>query len=289
MLDEARSGGYGFLRVTVTNLEEIEAVLTAAEETNSPIGFSVTETEAKHPRYRYFESLAIGAARKSKVPVGVQLDHTENMTFILRAIRGGYNGIMVDASRHPFEENVETTKKVVEMCYPLDILVEGEVGVITRTWDKTLEQEKDQLTDPAAAVEYVEKTGVDALAVSIGEVSGFTSGDLDFDRLKEIKKRLGNKTHLCLHGVSFISDEHIIKCLSGGITYFGCATEFRYAFFQKIDEVRKNKGPKMVDPALIFGPAREVMKEKVIEKINLLGSDGKSGKVISGYFSRGKK
>jgi fructose-bisphosphate aldolase class II len=97
------------------------------------------------------------------------------------------------------------------------------------------------LTDADAAEEYVEQTGVDALAISIGEVSGFDSGTLNFDGLKEIKAKLRDRTHLCLHGVSFIKNEDIRRCIAEGITYFGCATEFRYAFFQKLDAVRKKR------------------------------------------------
>jgi fructose-bisphosphate aldolase, class II len=281
MLDHARSHGYGFLRVVVSNLEETEAALAAAEEAQSPLGLAVNEPEGEHPRYRAFESLIIGAASKSDLPVGVQFDHTENMTFILRAIRGGYNGIMVDASHHPFDENVAITRRVVEMCHPLGILVEGEVGIITQTWNENMENEKHSLTDPAAAGDYVEQSGVDALAISIGEVSGFDSGNLDFDRLKAIHDRIGDRTHLCLHGVSFIKDDDIRSCIAGGITYYGCATEFRYAFFQKLDEVRKQQGPQMVDPALIYGPARNAMKEKVIDKFKLLGSAGKARSVLN--------
>lgn len=284
MLDEARAGGYGFLRVTVTNLEEIEAVLAAAEETQSPIAFAVNETELQSPRYRSFESLAIGTAMKSPLPVGVQFDHSEDMTLILRAIRGGYNGIMVDASHRPFEENVAVTKKVVELCRPLGISVEGEVGLIHKTWDEGIEHAEHQLTDPDAARRYVEQTGIDALAVSIGEVSGFDSGDLDIERLKQIHERVGDRAHLCLHGVSFITDENIRACIDNGMTYFGCATEFRQAFFEKLDETRKEAGPKMVDPGILFGPAREAMKEKVAAKIRLLGSDGKAGKLERGII-----
>jgi len=277
MLDAARAGGYGFLRTTVTNLEEIEAVLAAAEETQSPIAFAVNETELQSPRYRSSESLAIGTAKKSPLPVGVQFDHSEDMTLIRRAIEGGYNGIMVDAAHRPFEENVAVTRKVVEMCRPLGITVEGEVGLIHRTWDEDIDDKEQGLTDPEAAGKYVEQTGVDALAVSIGEVSGFDSGNLDVERLKQIHERVGDKAHLCLHGVSFIADEDIRACIENGMTYFGCATEFRQAFFEGLDEARKAEGPRMVDPSVLFGPARAAMTQKVVQKIRLLGSDGKAG------------
>ena len=289
MLDQARAGGYGFLRATVTNLEEIEAVLAAAEETQSPIGFSVVENELRSPRYRSFGSCAIGTAMKSPLPVGVQLDHTEDMTLILRALKGGYNGIMVDAACHPFEENVATTKKVVELCRPLNVLVEGEVGLIHKTWDEGPADGEHELTDPDAAGEYVDQTGIDALAVSIGEVSGFHSGDLDLERLKKIHAIVGDKAHLCLHGVSFIPDENIRACMDNGMTYFGCATEFRQAFFQKFDEVRDTEGAKMTDPARMYEPARAAMTEKVAAKIRLLGSQGKAGEVIASYFSGGSR
>lgn len=288
MLDHARSNGYGFLRVVVSNLEETEAALAAGAEAESPVGLAVNEPEGEFPRYRSFESMVIGAAVKSELPVGVQFDHTENMTLIMRAIRGGYNGIMVDASHRPFDENVAITRQVVEMCHPLGILVEGEVGIITQTWNENMENERNRLTDPDAAGNYVEKTGVDALAVSIGEVSGFDSGNLDFDRLKAIRATIANRAHLCLHGVSFIGDNEIRSCIANGITYFGCATEFRYAFFQGLDAVRKKEGPKMVDPALIFGPARDAMKEKVIDKFKLLGSAGKARQVLTAYLERGR-
>ena len=174
------------------------------------------------------------------------------------------------------------------MCHPLGILVEGEVGIITQTWNENAENEKDQLTDPDSAANYIKQSGVDALAVSIGEVSGFDSGNLDFDRLKAIKTKVGDRAHLCLHGVSFIKDEEIRACIANGINYFGCATEFRHAFFQGLDAVRKQEGPQMVDPALIFGPAREAMKAKVIDKFKLLGSAGKAKQVLMTCLERGK-
>lgn len=285
MLNQARADGYGFLRVVVSNLEETEAALAAAKEANSPMALAVNEPEGGFPRYRTFESMVIAAASKSKLPIGVQFDHTQNMTLILRAIRGGYNGIMIDAANRPFDDNVALTNKVIDMCRPLGISVEGEIGAITRTWDNPSEEEKHQLTEPDAAKAYVEQTKVDALAIAIGEVSGFDSGNIEFDRLKKIKKAVGDNTHLCLHGVSFITDEDIKKCLSGGITYYGCATEFRYAFFSKIDEIRRTQGEKMVDPTLIFTPAREAMKQAVVKKFKLLGSAGKANKVSTTFVS----
>lgn len=288
LLDQARAEDYGFLRVAVSNSEEIEAVLTAAEEVRSPIGFSVNEPELEFPRYRSFESLIIGAAAKAEVPVCVQFDHTDNMTLILRAIRGGYNGIMVDASHCSFKENVEITKKVVDMCHPLDIFVEGEVGTITHTRVKVSEDKKKDLTDPDIAKKYVNQTRVDALAVAIGEVSGFSGGNLDFDRLKKIKAAIRNNAHLCLHGVSFIADDDIKRCIAEGITYYGCAAEIHFPFFKKLDEVRRREGEKMIDQTRIYGPAREAMKKKVIEKVKLLGSAGKAHKLISDYFSGNK-
>ncbi|OHB52415.1 MAG: hypothetical protein A2Y10_10535 [Planctomycetes bacterium GWF2_41_51] len=286
MLDQAKNDGYGFLRVVVSNLEETEAALAAAQEAQSPMALAVNEPEGQFPRYRSFESMIIGAAAKSQLPIGVQFDHTQNMTLILRAVRGGYNGIMIDAANRAFEENVALTNKVIDICRPLGISVEGEIGAITRTWDNPTEEEQHQLTEPDAAKEYVEQTGVDALAIAIGEVSGFSSGNIEFDRLEKINKAVGDKTHLCLHGVSFISDEEIRKCLAGGITYYGCATEFRYAFFSKLDEVRKANGPKMVDPTLLFTPARQAMTSAVVRKLELLGSAGNANKVLNAYFSK---
>ena len=289
MLDQARSGGYGFLRVVVSNLEEVEAALAGAREARSPVALAVNEPEGEFPRHLSFEPMVMGAAARCGLPVGVQFDHTENMTLILRAIRAGYNGIMVDASRHPFEVNVEITRRVVEMCRPLGILVEGEVGTIRRTWEDQSEGDKDELTEPKAAKAYVEKTGVDALAVSIGEVSGFHSGDLDFVRLRAIRSAVENRTHLCLHGVSFIPDEEIRKCIGGGITYLGCATEFRHAFFTGVDEVRQRQGPRMVDPTRIFRRAREAMTDAVAGKLRLLGSAGKAHEVLCSYFSEARE
>ncbi len=285
MLDQAYSEGYGFLRVVVSNLEEVEAALAAAKEMQSPIGLAVNEPEGAFPRHRSFESMIMGAASKSELPVGVQFDHTDDMALILRAIRGGYNGIMVDASHRPMEENIAVTRNVVEMCHPLDILVEGEVGIISRTWDETPQEDRDTLTDPSAAAEYVENTGVDALAISIGEVSGFDSGHLEFDRLEAIRAKVADRAHLCLHGVSFIEDKQIRACIRKGISYFGCASEFRYAFFQKFDEVRKAEGPKMVDPTVLYGAARNAMTDSVKRKLELMGSAGEANSVLSTCFS----
>jgi ketose-bisphosphate aldolase len=282
MMDHAKQNGYSISRFAVTNLESIEAVLQASELANSPIVYDIYEPELKNICQSCLEDLINKLASQSSMPAAIFSDHVENVETCKEIINRGYGGLMVDASRFPFEENVRVTREVVEYAHRYGAFVEGELGII-KSGREEGGNEKSELTDPDMAREFVKKTGVDCLAVSIGVKSGFYHGtpDIDYDLLLRIKNE--TDIHLSLHGCSGLSEDVIKKCIRNGISFTAWATDVRYVFFEKIDEIRKEKGKQFVFSSDILVPARDKMRDEIIAKLKQAGSDGKGSEIINFY------
>ena len=182
---------------------------------------------------------------------------------------------MIDGSKFPFEENVELTKRIVDVAHSVGVSVEGELGRIGGTEDDISVSEKDALlTPPDQAVEFIERTGVDLLAVAIGTAHGIYKGKpaLDFERLKVISSLVD--IPIVLHGASGVSDDDIKRAISLGIRKINIDTELRVAFVKGITDTL-HQNPDEIDPRKILGRAREGMTKVVREKIRLFGSSGK--------------
>jgi fructose-bisphosphate aldolase class II len=183
---------------------------------------------------------------------------------------------MIDGSKHAFEENIALTQKVVEVAHPNNVGVEAELGKIGGVEDDIVVDAADaSFTDPKEAAEFVERTGVDALAIAIGTAHGVYKGEpkLDFKRLEEIAA--ATDVPLVLHGASGIGDEQIRKAVPFGITKINIDTDLRVAFSQAIKDVLA-KNPGEIDPRKILGPARDAMKEVARKKMRLFGSAGRA-------------
>ncbi|MEM3580386.1 MAG: class II fructose-1,6-bisphosphate aldolase [Candidatus Bathyarchaeia archaeon] len=298
LLLKAQKEAYAIGAFNIQNLESLLAVVEAATEEKSPVIVAATPSAIKYGGLNYLARLVKTAAEITPVPMSLHLDHGEDVETVKKCLEAGFTSVMIDGSHLPFEENVALTKRVVELAHQKGVSVEGELGRLTGVEEKTVEEREAVLTDPREAEEFVKRTGVDALAVSIGTSHGAYKfkgePQLDFERLKQIRERV--KVPLVLHGASSvpqwiiekatkygaelsgakgIPEEHIRKAISLGITKINIDTDLRLAFTATVREVLANS-PKEFDPRKILGPAKEAMKEVVKAKMRLFGSSGKA-------------
>ncbi len=210
ILANANKQNYAVGAFNINNMEICQAVVNAAVAEKSPVILQTSEGALKYAGIDYLKALATVAAT-NKVPVTLHVDHGRDLDLIKDCIKAGWTGIMYDGSHLPFDENVRTTKKVVGWAHKKGIGVEGELGTIGGAEEKIVSR-KIIYTDPDSAVEFVEKTGVDALAVAIGTSHGAYkfegSGRLDIHLLKTIKEKLAMP--LVLHGASGVPQELVI-------------------------------------------------------------------------------
>jgi fructose-bisphosphate aldolase class II len=222
----------------------------------------------------YLSAIAEVASESADVPVSLHLDHGTSMEHVEAALDHGFSSVMIDGSKLPFEENVSLTRRAVELARGKGASTEGELGRLVGVEDAVSVSEREaSMTDPDQAAEFVERTGVDALAVAIGNAHGWYKGrpDLDFERLRAIKSKVG--TFLVLHGASGIPDDMIREAGSIGVDKINIDTEVRNAFRQAVARfVAAN--PEVIDPRKILMPAREAMREVVARKMRLFGCAG---------------
>ena len=294
----ARRNGYGIGAFNANNLEAVLAVGEAATEEKSPAIVAVTPGAIKYGGLPYLSRIVRTAAELASVPVALHLDHGEDFETASKCVGAGFTSVMIDGSSLKFEDNTALTKRVVEMAHPKGVSVEAELGRLAGVEESTVEEKDAILTDPAVAKEFVDRTGVDTLAVAIGTSHGAykfkAEPKLDFERLKLITKQVS--IPLVLHGASSvpswiiekaskygaelggakgIPEEHIQKAISMGIAKINIDTDLRLAFTAAVREVLANS-PKEFDPRKILGPAKEAMKQVIKGKMRLFGSSGKA-------------
>ncbi len=274
MLLDAQKGNYAVGAFNVENMEMVMAVVSAAEELNSPVILQTTPSTVKYADLEYFLANAKVAAQNASVPVAMHLDHGSSFELAMSAFRAGYTSIMIDGSHSEFEENIRITKSVVDVCKCAKIPVEAELGKVGGKEDD-LDGGDGGYTDPQEALEFVQKTGVDSLAVAIGTAHGVYKGEpkLDIDRLAEIRKVVD--IPLVLHGTSGVPDETVTKCIERGICKVNYATDLRIAFSKGVKEVL-DKDHDVIDPKKYNAVGREYVKEYVKSKIIVCKSDGKA-------------
>jgi len=277
VLLDGYKNGYAVGQFNINNLEFTQAIIEAANEEKSPVILGVSEGAMKYMGIEYTVAIARVAAETSKVPVILHLDHGPNLKVVMQCIRAGFSSIMIDASHYALEENIAKTKQVVELCHPLGIEVEGELGRIGGTEDDISVDERDAtLVIPAEAKRLVEETGIDALAPAIGSAHGVYAGkpELAFGRLEELKALLPG-VPMVLHGGSGIPDEDIRMAIARGVSKINVNTENQLAATQTIRDIFA-KDAKVYDPRKYMGPARAAIKEVVKEKMRLFGSSGRA-------------
>lgn len=268
IIDMAEKGGFAIPAFNVYNMETVMGVLDAANEAKSPIIMQVYPRLFKEKAGYFVSPMVVAAANQASVPVCFHLDHGPSLLEVTRALRWGATGIMLDGSPLPFDENVALTKQVVDICKNVDVAVEGELGHIGTVNDDSM----DEFTEPEAAAEFVEKTGVYALAVLIGNAHGRYKKPpkLDIDRVAAIRKAT-NGTALVLHGGSGIPDDQIKAAIKAGIRKINIATDVCYTFLDAVNEEYHNPNKSVAVDNFMKKPI-EAVKEFALTKIALTGS-----------------
>lgn len=275
MLIKAQKEGYAVPAFNIHNLETTQVVLEAANEMRSPVILAGTPGTFKYAGRDYLQAIVEVAAKKYNIPIALHLDHHENFNDIKESIDLGTKSVMIDASHCSFEENIALVKEVVEYAHLRGTTVEAELGSLGGQEDDLVVDEKDaKYTDPHQAREFVEKTGIDSLAISIGTAHGLYKEEpkLDFERLEKIRELVD--IPLVLHGASGVSEEDVRKCIKRGICKVNIATELKIPFSDALKRYFNNN-PKANDPRHYMEPAKLAMKEVVIDKIKMCMSENR--------------
>jgi fructose-bisphosphate aldolase, class II len=313
LLDEAAKGGYGVGAFNVNNMEQIQAIMEAAKETNSPVIVQASRGARSYSQDNYLYHLMLAAAELyPEIPMALHQDHGNSPATCKSAIELGFTSVMMDGSlmedgKTPasFEHNVKVTREVVEVAHARGVTVEGEIGVLGGIEDGhgAGGSGLEHVTDPGQAEEFVERTGVDALAIAIGTSHGAykfskkpDGSVLKMDVLIAIHKRLP-KTHLVMHGSSSVPKElqDIINQFGGhlkptwgvpveeiqlgirnGVRKINVDTDNRLAITGAIRKVFAET-PEKFDPRDYMKPAREAMKKVVAERMKQFGQAGHAG------------
>ena len=286
ILKNAQAGHYAIGAFNFSTAEVLKAIVAAARELNSPVIVATSEGEGKFFGWREAAALVDAWRHATKQPIILNLDHGKSLATIKKAIAAGYDAVHFDGSGLNYEQNLLQTNEIVkyirqvEVTFDRQIIVEGELGYLRGTsavHKEKLEIKESDLTSPEQARDFIERTGVDSLAVVIGNAHGvFSAGEekLHLDRLVEINKAVGDKVFLVLHGGSGIPAEDVKKAIELGIVKVNINTELRLAYKAGLDkELAQN--PDETTPYKFLEPSFEGVKKVVEEKIKLFGSENK--------------
>lgn len=273
MLKKAQKDGYAVPAFNIHNLETLQVVVDTALEMRSPVIVAGTpSTIEDYAGPDYIRAMAEVAASKYDIPIAIHLDHYESSEAIKRDIDLGFKSCMIDASKLDYEDNIAKVKDIVEYAHKYDVTVEAELGKLSGVEDDLEVDAKDAMyTNPSQAAEFVERTGIDSLAVAIGTAHGLYKGEpkLDFERLKEIRSTVD--VPLVLHGASDVPDELVKTAISLGICKVNVATDLKIPFSDAVKEFFKDH-PKESDPRKYMSPGKAAMREIVKHKIEVCGS-----------------
>lgn len=272
LLIKAQSEGYAVPNFDVWNAEMLSGVMDAAEKRKSPVILAFGSGFFGNVDFVHFTAMMVSMAKAASVPVAIHWDHGEDISLLRQAQNCGFNSVMLDCSALAFEENVRLTKEAVEYFHARQIPVESELGHIGPEMDYERAMENYGFTDPMLAEEYVYRTGVDALAVAIGNAHGpYTSEPrINFTILEKVRASVS--VPLVLHGASGISDADIKTCIKLGISKINIHTELCQAAVEAIKPL-VNKESSLLAIGLTIRTAVELRAD---EKIILFGSNNKA-------------
>lgn len=276
LLEVAKENKFAVGAFNVADSNFLRVVVEAAEENNSPAIIAVHPTELDFTKDDFFHYV-LARIKNSPVPFVLHMDHGDNLTSIMRAIHCGFSSVMIDGSLLSFEENIKTTKEIVDVCKVLNVSVEGELGTIGNT-GTTIEGGVSEViyTNPNDAQEFIERTGVDTLAIAIGTAHGIYPKDikpkLKIEVLEEIEKLVD--IPLVLHGGSSNPDQEIARAVEIGIQKVNISSDYKYAFYKKCREILATT--ELWDPNAIYPECIEEAKKVVKYKMELFNSVNKA-------------
>ncbi len=281
MLKHAYENKYAVGAFDVINLDFLEGVISAAEQSQSPVIISLAESHFEYFDFSLLMAAVETAAKKATVPVAIHLDHGEEFNSAVEAIRLGCNGIMIDASNQPLQENISLTSKLVAMAQSCGISVEGELGYVPGVEGVDAQQHPGEIeyTTVEEAKEYCDKTGIDFLAVSIGTVHGRMQGkpNLDFQRLKDINDVLG--IPLVIHGGTGLDDEQFRTLIKYGVAKINYYTALEGIASKEINQHTITPDESRF-PNIVKNIANEISKE-VMRCMQLWGAAGRAQEVLA--------
>lgn len=277
MLEKGKANGYAVGQFNINNLEYIQAFLQAAEEEKSPIILGVSEGAGRYMGgFKVIVSMVKSLIEEygTTVPVAIHLDHGSSFEKCAEAIHAGFTSVMIDASSKPLEENIATTKKVVELAHIHGVSVEAELGTVGGQEDDVI-AEGVIYADPAECKQLVNETGIDCLAPALGSVHGPYQGEpnLGFAEMEEISEMID--LPLVLHGGTGIPLKDIQRSISLGTAKINVNTENQIVQAKVIREYLA-ENPEDYDPRSYMGPGREAIKEAAIGKMREFGSSGQA-------------
>lgn len=305
MFKKALAGKYAIGAYNVNNMEILQAIAEAAEETRSPIILQVSAGARKYANQTYLLKLVEAALATTTVPIALHLDHGEDFEICKSCIDGGFSSVMIDGSRFDLEGNIALTKQVVEYAHARGVSVEAELGKLAGIEDAVVVDAKDATyTNPQEAARFVKETGCDSLAIAIGTSHGAYKfageAKLDFDRLADIKKAVneavGYDFPIVLHGASSVPTYLVEECnkfggklpnakgvpeemlnfaSQNGVAKINIDTDLRLAMTATIRKLFVEK-PDAFDPRGYMGPGRTAVKELVKHKMQVLNTAGKA-------------
>lgn len=280
ILEKAREGKYAVGAFNTVNLETTKAIIDAAQEMRSPIIVQITEKTMEYAGGRMIFSMVKNFAEfyAPEIPVGIHLDHGHSLEAVQRAVDIGFPSVMYDGSRKKYVDNLDITKKVVAICKEKGVSVQAELGSVPYLGEMGMGQidwEK-YMTDPGQAGKFVKESGIDALAVAIGNAHDFFKEreHPDLERLEMIRDNCA--VPLILHGASDWENGKVDEVIKRGVACFNVDTAVRLSFINNLINATKNQGNVSFDIRKLLGDAREAVKETVKKKIKIFGSDGKA-------------
>ncbi len=278
-LRQAQADGYALGAFNANNLEQMQAIVAAAQQESAPVVIQVSHRALAYvgagsqvAGLRYMAEIGRVAAEMVRVPVVLHLDHGSEAD-VLQAIAVGFTSVMFDGGDLPFEENIARTRQLCQAAHAAGVVFEAELGEVPRM--DISGDAQVQLTDPREVAEFVERTGVDVLAVSLGSVHAMKQKEvqLDFARLDAIRALV--KAPLVLHGSSGVRDDSICEGIRRGLCKVNVATQLNQAFSGAVRAYLADH-PDEVDPRKYLGMAREAMSAAVRERMRLFGSAGRA-------------
>jgi len=308
MFEMAYKNGYAIGAFNVNNMEITQGIVSAIAEEKAPLILQVSRGARKYAGMSYLRAIIdVAVAENPDIPIVMHLDHGDTFETCKQCVDDGFTSVMIDASKQPFEENIEVTKKVVEYAHANGVVVEAELGQLGGIEEDVVGVSADDihkhLTDPDQAIEFVEKTGCDSLAVAIGTSHGAykfkVEPKLAFDVIQAVADKLGGFP-LVMHGSSSVLKEFkdlinkyggdmpdamgvpedaISQAAKMAMCKVNIDTDLRMALTAKIRQVMAEK-PAEFDPRKYLGPGREAIKDMVKHKLHVLGCAGKAAECI---------
>ncbi|AEE97843.1 class II fructose-bisphosphate aldolase [Mahella australiensis] len=274
MFRKAMEEGYGIGAFNVNCLEMALPLIQAAEQERAPLILQFGQRYLDFISPEVFMPYVAALARGVSVPIAIHLDHSHDLGQNIRCLRAGFTSLMFDGSSLPLDENARLAAEVAKMAHACGIPVEGEVGAVT-IYNETTGYTPTALSDPDEVVKFIEASGVDSVAVSVGNMHKMPVKEarIDIPLIREIRRRAS--IPLVMHGSTGISDEDLVKAIKAGITKVNIATEFNRAFLSGIKQSLSER-PKNDFPMEYITEGMLAVKRLAVDKLRLTGSSGKA-------------